>query len=549
MKITLFTLSGNEQKALDWIKSKYPAAEVNRVTRNDLGNKSVPQILREFRKTRPDIFVIYCRSLEIQQKLHFLKAFSLMTKAGESLLVDEKGNLLRCSLPDFLITSLPKIILEFILSCLVIAGTYLVIPFLHLAVKAVRKNPPRLVRSAGTAPLKIAFLRTNPWFDLKAGGSVSHIAGFSNAITGLGYGLFFISTDILGNIDTAINPIHVVKPSKIFNTFVEIAGIAYNLKLIYKSLGILKKEKPDLLYQRYDSFNWTGIALSKMLKMPLVVEYNGSEVWKGKHWGRMRLLHLARLIEETVLFGGDRIVAISGVIKDDLVKLGVSKDKIILNPNGVDPDMFNPGIDGTEIRRKYDIQNRMVVGFLGTFGLWHGVPVLVEAIRPVIEKNSNIHFLLIGDGELRSSVDKAIEAKGLRDYVTITGTVSHHEVPPCLAACDILVSPHVPNLDGTPFFGSPTKLFEYMAMGKGIVASNLYQIGEVLKHNHSAILVEPGNEEQLVEGILELAADEELRGKLGRQAREDAIGNYTWERNAEKVIEAVRQGAVGGRDN
>ena len=76
-------------------------------------------------------------------------------------------------------------------------------------------------------------------------------------------------------------------------------------------------------------------------------------------------------------------------------------------------------------------------------------------------------------------------------------------------------------------------------MGKGIVASNLGQIGEVLKHNHSAVLVEPGNVYQLVEGILKLVRDKELRERFGKKAREDVITNHTWEKNAEQVMKAV----------
>ena len=70
-----------------------------------------------------------------------------------------------------------------------------------------------------------------------------------------------------------------------------------------------------------------------------------------------------------------------------------------------------------------------------------------------------------------------------------------------MAACDLLASPHVPNSDGTPFFGSPTKLFEYMAMGKGIIASDLDQIGEVLEHDHTAWMVKPGDAESLMLGL------------------------------------------------
>jgi len=85
---------------------------------------------------------------------------------------------------------------------------------------------------------------------------------------------------------------------------------------------------------------------------------------------------------------------------------------------------------------------------------------------------------------------------------------------------------------------SPLKLFEYMAMGKGIVASNLGQIGEILQHNKTAYVVKPGDKVQLAKGILALAKDKKLRERLGREARKHVAANYTWEQNARRVIKA-----------
>jgi glycosyltransferase involved in cell wall biosynthesis len=110
-----------------------------------------------------------------------------------------------------------------------------------------------------------------------------------------------------------------------------------------------------------------------------------------------------------------------------------------------------------------------------------------------------------------------------------------------LAACDILVSPHVPNPDGTPFFGSPTKLFEYMAMGKGIVASDLDQIGEVLRHDVTALLVQPGNVKSLCEGMIVLIEDTPRRERLGANARTDVVSRFTWEAHTGRIIEKLAE--------
>ena len=121
-----------------------------------------------------------------------------------------------------------------------------------------------------------------------------------------------------------------------------------------------------------------------------------------------------------------------------------------------------------------------------------------------------------------------------------TGSVAHERVPALLDACDILVAPHVPLADGSEFFGSPTKVFEYMAMGKAIVASRLGQIGEVLTDQETALLVEPGNVRELAAAIVKLVESDELRMQLGAKAREVAEREFTWKHNAQRVLDAYK---------
>jgi glycosyltransferase involved in cell wall biosynthesis len=80
-----------------------------------------------------------------------------------------------------------------------------------------------------------------------------------------------------------------------------------------------------------------------------------------------------------------------------------------------------------------------------------------------------------------------------------------------------------------------------MAMGKGIVASNLDQIGEVLKHDHTAWLVKPGDVESLMEGIKALIDDRVRREKLGQAARNEAMAKYTWKEHTRKIIEKLKE--------
>jgi glycosyltransferase involved in cell wall biosynthesis len=164
---------------------------------------------------------------------------------------------------------------------------------------------------------------------------------------------------------------------------------------------------------------------------------------------------------------------------------------------------------------------------------------LAQAIKS-IPAGVPIRFLLVGSGSLHVEVEKRVEADVASGRVIFTGAVGHDRVPGLLDACDILVAPHVPLADGSEFFGSPTKIFEYMAMGKGIVASRLGQIGEVLVDGETALLVEPGDVGELDKAIVRLVQDKGLREALGAKAREVAETKHTWTHNARRVLQAYQ---------
>ncbi|MFS8085223.1 MAG: glycosyltransferase family 4 protein, partial [Acidobacteriota bacterium] len=231
----------------------------------------------------------------------------------------------------------------------------------------------------------------------------------------------------------------------------------------------------------------------------------------------------------------------SDVERRNLLQTGIADEKIIVNPNGVDVDRFRPDAGGTAVRDQLGIgKSETLAGFVGTFGPWHGVLTLAEAVT-LLPEDCGVRFVLVGAGRFRDEVERIIRAAGKQHQVIFTGHVKHQRVPALLDACDILLSPHVPLEDGSEFFGSPTKLFEYMAMGKGIVASRLGQIGDVLVDEETALLVEPADARQLADAILRLSRSSELRDRLGAAARRAAVVKHTWKHNAARVIDGYRE--------
>jgi glycosyltransferase involved in cell wall biosynthesis len=293
------------------------------------------------------------------------------------------------------------------------------------------------------------------------------------------------------------------------------------------------------VYQRHTTFNCSGALLSRLLNVPLVLEFNSSELWKGRYWGGLRLTRAAALVERINLRAADRVVVVSNVLQRELVSAGVAEHKIAVVPNAVDPQRFRPDAGGTAVRERLGLGPSIVVGFSGTFGAWHGIPTLARALPHVLEARRHVRWLLMGDGPLRGLVDDAIAKHAARDRVCSVGMVPHSDMPAYLAACDVLVSPHGRQADGGEFFGSPTKLFEYMAVGRPIVASAVGQIAEVLDDEQSALLVPPDDAEALALAIIRLVDDACLRARLGRAARAVAEQRHTWRQNAERVLDCL----------
>ena len=395
-----------------------------------------------------------------------------------------------------------------------------------------------------------AYLRMDHLFDLRAGGSVAHTSGVINAMRKLLGRVVIISTDRLA----------LVEPDDDFHLLTPRYGVGRNLALVPQLTYNQQVAKwwrsnrfpPAFVYGRYSLGNYAAAMIAQREGVPYVCEYNGSNIWISRNWDtrRMPFERLMALIEDANLFAADLIVAVSKPSKDELVGRGVPPERIIVNPNGVDPQIYRPDRDGGPVRRKLGIaRGEVVVAFIGTFGNWHGAEVLADAFGRMLASNpdlgARVRLLLIGDGGKMPLVREILQRSGAIERTILTGTVPQPEAPDYLAAADVFASPHVPNPDGTPFFGSPTKLFEYMAMGRAIVASNLDQIGEILTHGETALLVPPADSDALAEGIAVLARDAELRQRLGAAARNRCLADFTWEQHTKRILDGLRQ--VGDR--
>ncbi|MFN8095527.1 MAG: glycosyltransferase family 4 protein [Vicinamibacteria bacterium] len=413
--------------------------------------------------------------------------------------------------------------------------------------RSLRRRARRLAAAPRGAPLDLSrpplYLRTDLVLALQAGGSVGHVAGVVNNLGACAAPPVFVTSAAIPTVRPEIET-HVVPPGPDFCGFEELPLLQYNERAERAAAAALGSRVPAFVYHRYALYSLAGLSLARRLGVPFVLEYNGSELWISRHWGRpLRFAEAAREIETALLRAADLVVVVSRPIRDELVAQGLAEEAILVNPNGVDPDRYSPDVDGEPVRRRLGLEGRRVVGFIGTFGRWHGAEVLAEAFGRLLarrpEWRDSVRLLMIGDGATMPLVREALARHAVSDLAVLTGVVPQVEGPAHLAAADVLASPHVRNPDGTPFFGSPTKLFEYMAMGRSIVASDIDQVGEVLRHGETAWLVEPGDADALAAGLERLLSDSDLARRLGEAARRDALGRHTWKSHTQRIVEAL----------
>jgi len=388
------------------------------------------------------------------------------------------------------------------------------------------------------------YLRADLSFGVKAGGSVGHTAGVINHLGDFAGPPIVITSDPVPTVSPSIET-HTIEPDEAFWHYQELPAFVMNRAVTRTAARVVGNRIPAFVYQRYTLNGYAAVQLARQWQVPLVTEYNGSEVWVARHWGRP-LAHesLSTRIEHINLKAAHLVSVVSRPLADEVIALGVAPSRVLINPNGVEPDRYRPDLDASALRERLGLAGKAVIGFIGTFGPWHGAEVLARAFVQVLASQpglrDRVRLLWIGDGATLPAV-RAILRDGDADAASVfAGLVPQADGPAYLAACDIYASPHVPNQDGSPFFGSPTKLFEYMAMGRGIVASSLDQIGEVLQDSQTALLVPPGDANALAGALRRLVDDEPLRRSLGEAARRDALARHTWHAHVGRTVAALR---------
>lgn len=395
------------------------------------------------------------------------------------------------------------------------------------------------------------YLRLDFWAKISSGGSYGHTCYVAKELKNTTQDLFCVMAhpyDLLDEL--GVRQIVLQSPGE-YGDEPTILKASEHYYPFLKSVAELVR--PRYIYERICIGNFLGAKLSQELQIPYIVEYNGSEISMKKSFdGQGYEFESVYLKAEAAAFKQATLInVVSKHVKADLVNRGIAPNKILVNPNGVDVDVYQPPTPSEKesvLAEHGWNRSHRIIGFTGTFGGWHGIDVLAKAIPEICRQSSQARFILIGDGHYKPLIDEMISTHQLEDRVHCTGRIPQMEGCQLMKACDIFLSPHNAHMVDSKFFGSPTKLFEYMAMGGGIIASDLEQIGEVLSPalkphemgevdltDQRAVLCTPGSVTELVDAVIFLVNAPETCQILGQNARAAAKNYYSWETHVQRV--------------
>jgi len=236
----------------------------------------------------------------------------------------------------------------------------------------------------------------------------------------------------------------------------------------------------------------------------------------------------------------DRIIATTSVYTRTSETLRRFNERVRVIPNGVDTARFTPLLSGKEVREMHGLEGKVVALFVGALTQWHaykGVDDLIAAFKVASAQNPDMRLLVVGRGSLLPSFQRLVSTLSLEGKVIFAGEVSDELLPYYYAACDFAV---LPSKDRSEGFG--LVLLEAMASGKPVIGSTVGGITDVIRPGETGLLVDPNGPKSLVDAILRLSSDPELRERMGRGARAHAE-KHDWSATV-RLVEAVYREAL-----
>jgi glycosyltransferase involved in cell wall biosynthesis len=365
-------------------------------------------------------------------------------------------------------------------------------------------------------------------------GASVHITAMAGAFRGTGHDLHLLCARRgLGSADYPVEQVAVTLPPHETRADKERGHIATAAAIEARLLALHHDWPFDLIYERYSLWSAAGVRAARQLNVPVVVEVNAPLVSEQAEFRALALTGVARAIEAEVFRTADALAVVSDELVPYVTARGALPGRVQVIRNAVDTAHFTPQVRPAQVPGIPE--DAFVVGFSGSLKAWHGLDTLLPAFRTLRDRLPRAQLLVVGDGPLKTWVEGYAAGAGLAKAVTLTGWVGHADLPALLARMDVATAPY-PAAAGHYF--SPLKLYEYLAVGRPVVASRIGQTAKVLDGTDAALLIPPGDPVALADALLRLADDPALTARLSHNAAIEGR-RHDWSDNARAVAALV----------
>lgn len=385
--------------------------------------------------------------------------------------------------------------------------------------------------------MKILMVAPQPFFEPR--GTPLSVLGRLRAISILGHEVDLITYHIGQDVEIPGVAIYRTLPIP----FIKHIPIGPSLKKLFLDCFLLLKTVRMLLTKQYDLVHtheeagFFGYFLAKWFGARHLYDMHSSLPQQLRNFEYTKFSPLIRVfqwLEQKVINSSQAVITICPALRDQVQKINARVPHILIENVSTEgnPDEV-PDEDCQHFRETYDLEDRVIVLYAGTFEPYQGLDLLISSAERVIRKHPNVVFLLMGGQPEQFKVyQDQVAVMGLKSYFRFTGMRPPHEIPKAIRSCDVLVSPRI---SGT---NTPLKIYGYLQSGKPIVATNLYTHTQVL-NSEVAVLVDP-NSQALAEGICAVLEKEELALSVGRRARKLFDQQYSFQTFLNKTEQVLQ---------
>lgn len=294
--------------------------------------------------------------------------------------------------------------------------------------------------------------------------------------------------------------------------------------------GLFRAKKPDYLFvESPPLLNCFPAFLAKLVwRVPYI--FNVSDLWPDAiiESGFIKEGFAHRVLLAMEAWAYRHAAYVNGVtqgIRDVLIeRKKVPVEKVLFLPNGVDAIRYQPRPPDEQFKKALGLEGKRVILWAGTIGFAHGLEFVLQAAK-MLETHSEIHFLFLGDGSARRSLE-LLNAELHLHNVTFLDPVAMEDLPPyySIAECGLASLRVMPAHEGA----RPSKIFPILASGKPLIFVGTGECARLIESAHAGIVVPPENPEALVKGILTLFEEPGLTRELGESGRKFVEQNYEW---------------------